>query len=142
MDHNKAQEYQFAVKQIGELQNHIAQVTHHVADLERLKGTVTNLEKSEDGTEILVPLGSGIFFKSKKAESDRVVMSVGADTLLEKGYSDAQKTIDEQIAEMKNILTQLQTNLNYLTNKEKELEAGLHHDCKCGPKGCEGSCSH
>ena len=87
-------------------------------------------------------LGSGIFFQSKKVDSDKVIMSVGADTMVEKGYKDAQQTIDEQIAEMQNILSQLQVNLTFLMNKEKDLQCGLEHDCKCGSHGCgEGSCS-
>ena len=137
MDQKKVMEYQFVVKQIGELQQHIQQVEKHVADLENLKETVSSLESAPEGTDLLVPLGSGVFFKSKKDSGDKVVISVGADVLLEKGYEDAHKTVDQQIVEMGEVLNQLQTNLNYLIAKEKDLQGSLGNACGCGDHGCK-----
>ena len=140
MNQEKLMEYQHLTKQVNHLQQHLTQMEKHLIDLERMKDSLSYISSVSEGQELLVPLGSGVFFKSIKSKDAQIIMSVGSDVCVEKDIPDTVSVVDTQIDELRNALTQIQTNLSYLMNKHNELKSHLScecgDECGCGSEGC------
>ena len=129
MDEKKMYEQQMLQQQIQQTNEHYAYMEKHLIDLQRLGESLSGLENVEEGKEMLVPLGSGIFFKTHASNDSKIVMGVGSNVCVEKSLSEAKQTVSEQIVEVEEVMNQLKINLTYLNNK----------DCSCGPSGCGSS---
>jgi len=52
-------------------------------------------------------------------------LNVGASVCVEKTFSEASEIVKKQLDEVSSVLTQVQTNLNYLIAKESELRKSI-----------------
>ena len=50
-----------------------------------------------EGTETLVPLGAGVYVRASIADTGKVFMGLGAQTVVEKDVASCLKILDEQI---------------------------------------------
>ncbi len=75
--------------------------------------TKRNLKQLKEGDEILVPLGSGIFFNAKVGRIEKVFVNIGADVVMEKEVEETIKIIDEQIKKIDKAIDETMEELNY-----------------------------
>ena len=99
-----------------------------MADYQKAKISIEHLEKTEDATEILVPLGSGIFVNASAKDTSKVLLDIGAGVVAEKNTNDAIKKIDERIENLEknqekilSMAQQLQNEANELAQKTQKL---------------------
>jgi prefoldin alpha subunit len=136
MDQNKMMEYQAVSKQLTQIKSHLAQLQKHKDDLEVMKDSLSYLDSVEDGKEIMVPLGSGVFFRSEKVKGNKIIMNVGAGVVVEKTFTEASRVVDDQIREISEVISQMDMNHNFLMNKENHLRSCLQGGCSCGDHSC------
>jgi prefoldin alpha subunit len=68
-----------------------------LADVYKAKMTVESLEKTTEKSDILIPVGGGVYVHGSIGDSAKVLVGVGADVVIEKTSEDAVKKIDERI---------------------------------------------
>ena len=101
-----------------------------IADYHKAKITIEQLDKTEDGADILVPAGLGVFINASAKNTSKVLVDIGAGIITEKTVDNAIKKIDERIETLqenqKKLLSmaqQLQTEGTELSNKTQKLIA-------------------
>ena len=87
--------------------------------------TSQSLEDAKDieqGTEILVPLSSGIYAKAELKGNKNFIVNVGSNIALVKDIDSTKKLIESQIDEIKKLQENLITQLENSTAKAALLE--------------------
>ena len=81
------------------------------------KETVQNLEKVEDGDEILIPVGGIVNLKAKIKDPKKILLSV-SDVVIEKNIEKSIEFIDKLIEQHKE-------QIKFLTEQLQQIEARL-----------------
>jgi len=118
----KHMEYQYLIQQIQQLQQNLAALEKHILDLTNLNENLQEISKTENYDEVLIPFGSGIFFRGKITNSRNVVMNVGAGICVDKSTDDASKVISEQTEHTKKGMDQLQEEFANVYVRIQELQ--------------------
>src|SRR3989338_2465361 len=118
----KYMEYQFLMQQLQQLQQNISALEQHILDLNNLYENLSYLNQSKVESEVLMPLGSGIFLKGELKDNKSVIMNVGNNVCVEKNIDEAKNTINKQLEEVINVLEQLKEEINNTTEKLSVLQ--------------------
>ena len=124
----KYMEMQMLSQQMQQAQKQIEMVHNQINELNLTKEALDDISKTEQGTEIKVPLASGIFIKANLIDNKDVTVNVGSGTSVKKTISEAKQLIDDQLKEITDFAEQSEANLNQLAAKAQTIEkeiAGL-----------------
>ncbi len=100
-------ELQLIDKQIKQMQHQIQIMEQQLIELNSLSESVEEISKIKLKTEVLVPLGAGVYAKAELKDNKEVIMNVGANVTTTKSVKDSKDIIENQIAQVKAILEQL-----------------------------------
>lgn len=89
-------------------------------ELTSAKVTLQNVGKGDDS--LLVPIGSGIFVKSRREPKEKVLVSIGAGMIVEKEIDGAITLIDEKIKENHLLKETVQKNMETVSKKLESIE--------------------
>tara|TARA_Y100000310_G_scaffold238913_1_gene242456 strand:- start:2917 stop:3288 length:372 start_codon:yes stop_codon:yes gene_type:complete len=106
-------EQQLIQQNLMNLKNQINTLNMQIEELKRIKEDLLSIKEVKD-KKTFVPLGAGIFLESKLKQPKEVVLNVGANVLVKKDFNSASKILDNQVDELKNIQSQLESELNRL----------------------------
>jgi len=85
----------------------------------RAKETLENVRNLESGKEILIPLGGDAFITAKVSEVKKIMISVGAKTIIEKDTDGAIEMLDKRLDN----LNQMNQNIvQGITNLQQQAE--------------------
>jgi len=118
----KYMEYQMLVQQFQQLQQNISALEKHIVDLRTLDDNLDSIKQTKLDHEALVPLGGGIFLKSVLKDNKNVIMGVGANVMVDKSVDDAKLSVNKQLAEVNNVIEQLQEEIVNVTSRIQELQ--------------------
>ena len=104
-------EFQLLDQQLKQIQEQIFLIQQQIQELESLNANVDSISTTEKKSEILSPLGAGVFIKTELKENKEVLMNIGAKTAVLKTIPDAKKLIALQVNELKRIDMQLNEQL-------------------------------
>jgi len=109
-------------QQLGAIENAIAELTGLHVGLEDLKG--------KSGTEIMSPIGRGIFAKATLV-SEKLLVDVGGKTFVEKNIDETKELIKDQLGKLKEAKVELENELGKI---DKELTDSMlgGESCGCG----------
>ena len=71
-----------------------------ITDLSYANMTLDGVEKERENSELLVPIGGGSYVKMKLANSDKVVVGIGAGVSVEKQLPEAKAVLKERLEEL------------------------------------------
>jgi len=110
--------YEFRMLE-GRLKEISAQSEMLVRALIETKGGLTTLKglNTSSSTEVLIPIGGGLFVDAKAPPSDKLLVTIGADVVVEKQKEDALKDVEERIKEMENAISGIEANRADLNKK-------------------------
>lgn len=101
-----------------------------LVDYQKAKLTVEGLQKQKGEQELLMPIGSGVFLSAVAKDTDKILVDIGANLVIEKSADDAAESIEKRITmvqeNQKKVLTmsqQLQTEAEQLSQKTQEMMA-------------------
>lgn len=119
MDEKAQQELMFKFsmfeQQIKQLQEQLQAVEQAINDASSLSAGLNDIEKGKD-SDILAPIGKGIFAKAKLT-SEELVVDVGGKNFVTKSIKDTQELISGQVDKLERIKKELEDNLEEI-NKE------------------------
>lgn len=85
------------------LEQQMMQLDQQLQELESVRDSIEEIEKSEEGQDMLIPLGAGVFIEGQVRNCKKVRMNVGAGAVVEKNVQDAKKLVEEQINALENV---------------------------------------
>lgn len=110
----KFMEMQMIDQQIKYFQKQIELIENQVIELETSKQSLSDIGNTKTGSEILVPLNNGIFAKAELKDNKKLLVNVGASTVVTKTVSQVSELISGQIDEIVNAREEIISQLNTL----------------------------
>ena len=121
----KYMEFQMIGQQVKHFREQLQQLDQQLVELDNVKDSLEELKGVPQGTDLFIPVSSGIFMRAKSGDTAAVVLNVGAGVAVEKTIPDAQQLISDQMEQAGNIREQLMANLTKLLDAAKGLQAEL-----------------
>lgn len=88
-------------------------------EIMRAKETLENIRNLESGKELLIPLGGDAFITASVSDVKKIMISVGANTIIEKDTDGAIEMLDKRLGN----LNQMNQNiLQGITNLQQQAE--------------------
>ena len=115
LDHNIKQMH----KQMQVLEAQLAELIMGMQSMDELK-------KVKAGTEILVPISSGVYAKAELKDNENLIVNVGAQITVKKDIIDTKKIIEKQIEEMKKLQKQTVEELQHLATQAALIEKEMN----------------
>ncbi len=97
-------ELQILEQQIKEVRQQEQILNQQLMELTKLKESLSDLEKTNKGKELLSQIGARVFLRAELKDNKNVLIGVGANVVVEKSVEEANKIITMQLEEIeKNI---------------------------------------
>jgi len=90
------------------LQQRINMINAAMTDLTYANMTLDDLEKEKENAELLVPIGGSSYIKVKLANTDKVVVGVGAGVSIEKTLPEAKEIVKERLGDLEKTMASAQ----------------------------------
>jgi len=98
-------------------------LSSRLQEFEETKQTIGEMKSVKDGSEILVPIGSGNFVAGKVSDTEKVLVGVGGGIAIKKSPEDALKFLDERAAEAKSAMQELGDHFAQTENELRMLQS-------------------
>lgn len=112
-------------QQIKQVQKQLQLLEQQILELNATKDALDDFAAIKPGTEILVPISSGIFVKGQIKDNKELTVNVGANVAVNKSIPETKKLLEEQLEEIKKFQQELILNLQKLGLKAQEIEKEL-----------------
>jgi prefoldin alpha subunit len=63
-----------------------------------------SLEDLKEGSDLLIPLGVGIYAKAKLSDANEFLVNVGSNVIVKKSLDEVKEMIDKEIKEIEKLL--------------------------------------
>lgn len=84
--------------------------------------TIDGIKDLEQGSEILVPIGSDSFIRAKAIKTNKVLIGLGADVAAEREAGDAIEMLERQKKEFEESISRAREELERLNKRIEELK--------------------
>jgi prefoldin alpha subunit len=101
-------EMRFLEQTAENLQQRISMVNAAITDLTYASMTLEGVENEKADAEVLVPIGGSSYIKVKLADTDKVVVGMGAGVSIEKTLPEAKEIVKERLSELEKTMTSAQ----------------------------------
>jgi len=101
-------EMRFLEQTAETLQSRIGMINAAITDLTYANMTLEDMEKEKDDAELLVPIGGSSYIKVKLANSDKVIVGMGAGVSVEKTLPEAKAIVKERLDELEKTMNSAQ----------------------------------
>jgi prefoldin alpha subunit len=121
----KYMEMQMIDQQLKQIQQQLHAVEQQSMEVESVIDALGSISKVEPGSDILVPLSSGIFVKAKIQDNKELLVNVGSNTTVSKSVPEVQEMLKKQNQELDRVKKDLTDNFTKFANKMQALQAGF-----------------
>lgn len=101
-------EMRFLEQTAESLQQRISMVNAAITDLTYANMTLESVEKEKADAELLVPIGGSSYIRVKLADTDKVVVGMGAGVSIEKTLPEAKEIVKERLGELEKTMMSAQ----------------------------------
>ena len=101
-------EMRFLEQTAESLQQRISMVNAAITDLAYANMTLDGIEKEKADAELLVPIGGSSYIRVKLADTDKVVVGMGAGVSIEKTLPEAKEIVKERLGELEKTMMSAQ----------------------------------
>ncbi|ADI73633.1 prefoldin, alpha subunit [Methanohalobium evestigatum Z-7303] len=115
-------QYQQYKNQLESIKQHIDMVYTSSEECVKALNTIESLESLEEGTESMVPIGSGTYMHAQFNDLNRFVIDIGAGISVEKNREDAKETLNKRKEEMDNAYERLNESYSQVVQNMQEIE--------------------
>jgi prefoldin alpha subunit len=117
----KDMELQLIAQQLKEVQEQLQQVDSQIEELGGVKQELEKLRAVSAGTEIWVPVTSGVFVQAKIGDTDRLRVNTGANVVVGKSIDQTKSLMESQMKNMLAVRDQLIRLFLQLNKRAREL---------------------
>ena len=108
-------------EQLESLEKQAAYVQAIIEDYTKAKVTMEKLSKTKKDSDVLVPIGGGVFLYAKYDSNAKVLLSEGADVVIERDIDYAIDALQKRIDDLNNGLTKLNEMAIQLQQKMRDI---------------------
>ncbi len=101
-------EMRFLEQTAETLQQRISMMNAAMTDLTYASMTLEDVENEKENAELLVPIGGSSYIKVKLANTDKVVVGMGAGVSIEKTLPEAKAIVKERLDELEKAMAAAQ----------------------------------
>ncbi|MHA1953311.1 MAG: prefoldin subunit alpha [Candidatus Heimdallarchaeaceae archaeon] len=91
-------------------------------EIQSAEQTLSEIEKSEENQNVLVPIGAGNFIYASVKDTKNVIVTIGAGVHSEKSLPDAIEVIKKKKTEVENQITQIKSSYNEVIERLREID--------------------
>ncbi len=106
-------------------QNQLAALQQFIAEATVALSTLNALRQPAGVGESLFPVGSGAFVKATLADSQKLLVEIGAGVVAEKTFDEASKILEERITRSSKAAERIQSELQAILARGDELNERL-----------------
>jgi prefoldin alpha subunit len=99
------------------LQQRIGMVNAAITDLTYANATLDGIEKEKENKEMLVPIGGSSYVKVKLADSNTIIVGMGAGVSVEKTLAEAKVTLKERLDELEKTMNSAQQQFSQVAER-------------------------
>lgn len=99
------------------LQQRIGMVNAAIQDLTFASMTLDGIETEKENAELLVPIGGNAYVKAKLADTNTIIVGMGAGVSVEKTLADAKVTLKERLDELVKTMNSAQQQFNQVAER-------------------------
>ena len=99
------------------LQQRIGMVNAAISDLTYANMTLDGIAAEKENAELLVPIGGNTYVKAKIADTNRIIVGMGAGVSVEKTLPDAKVTLKERLDELEKTMNAAQQQFSQVAER-------------------------
>ncbi len=107
--------------QLKSLENQLNLVNLRLQELKAAKEFLTSLSTLDLDTELLFPIGGGVFIRGKVIDKEHVLMDIGANVVVKRLLSESNETVNNDIVDLENTKKQIEQQTVQVLRKYEEL---------------------
>jgi prefoldin alpha subunit len=100
-------EMQLMNQQIKRMQKQVDSIETQLSEIVSVKEALDILRSTKTGSELLVPLHSGIFIKAGLMDAKELLVNVGGNVVVSKSVDDTKAMLDIQVKELRSMREEL-----------------------------------
>lgn len=113
--------YQLLNQRLEEIKQHATMIQHKMIEFETSRLALSEMRSVKPESEILIPVGSGIYTFGKSSAPENVLIDLGAGVVAKKTMEEAAAHIDKKRKEIEDAAQMLQGEANAITAKLQEI---------------------
>lgn len=119
-------ELQLYGEQLAQLQKQMELIEEQLMELRYVIQSLGETKNLKVGTELLVPIASGIFLKADLKDKENLIVNVGANTVVTKTVDEAKALLEKQFGELENQHKKVLTGMMTISERAQGLEAEMN----------------
>jgi len=113
-----------------QIEEQISKLDQVVLEHETVFRSISQLLKTNNGTDGMIPIGAGVQIPIKYVDVDSAIIDLGSGIHAERSLEDTIQLLDKRIEELKTLIEQLVLEHETTTKTIKEIDANLNHAIK------------
>jgi len=118
-------EYEYYRAQAEALKRNLDLMNANLMELEVVRGSLDEIKKLGKKNEILMPLGGGSFVKASIADTEKILVSLGAGIVAKKDVPKARSDFEQRIKELEQGRAELIERWRAVSGKLEELAPNI-----------------
>jgi prefoldin alpha subunit len=99
------------------LQQRISMVNAALTDINYANMTLDGIEKENENSEMLIPIGGSSYIKVKLADTNKVIIGLGSSVSVEKTLPEAKAALKERLEELEKTMNSAQQQLSQVAER-------------------------
>ena len=112
-------------QQIKQFQEQLQSIDIKLLELDTLKQALREMPSVKEKSEILAPLSSGIFVKAKVQKTDKLLINIGNNIVVEKSLKESQNLLDEKFSEIESLRNEILYGMENIIRRAQKIEKSL-----------------
>jgi len=112
-----------------QMQQQISLMNQQLQTLNKVNEALDAVKDVDGKSNVLVPLGGGVFVKSEIDKNSEFMVNVGSNVVVSKDYDNSKEIIKKQIEEVSQVMVTLEANMEELSSRaqgiQEELSKGI-----------------
>ena len=118
-------ETQLILQQVKQTNQHLEILQNQLVATISLVEHLDDLAKIPKNTKIYTALGPGVFVEAELKNTDRVLLTIGAQTAVYKTVEETKKALTKQTTDIHELMSKISADLQKLTTKSETLQQEL-----------------
>ena len=118
-------ELQMLDTQIKQLQQQLKALETQAGELDALTVQLDEMKSVQVGSEILIPVASGIFARAELKDNAQFLVNVGADTVVVKSVDDTKGVLARQVEDIRKLQQEMMGKLTELAAQAQVTQGEL-----------------
>jgi len=119
--------------QLEELERAKSQMNLRMQELESARLAIIGISES-NSSEIMIPVGAGVFFKGKVIDVKSAIVSIGAGISAEKSIVDTKSYLDSETKKTMETISQINSEIDSFQKKSSNMLSNIQSTQKQIPK--------